>query len=96
MMAMRLIELERMDVRHIVIDEAQDFSPLEFMLLRRMSRDASMTVVGDLMQGVHAWRGLTDWRQLTDGGFEGRAVQHLSLIHIYLIPLPNRGGCRCL
>lgn len=76
MMAMRLIELERMDVRHIVIDEAQDFSPLEFMLLRRMSRDASMTVVGDLMQGVHAWRGLTDWRQLTDGVFEGRAVQH--------------------
>lgn len=76
MMAMRLIELSRMDVRHIVIDEAQDFSPLEFMLLRRMSRDASMTVVGDLMQGVHAWRGLTDWKQLTGGVFEGKAVQH--------------------
>lgn len=76
LMAMRLTELPRMDIRHVIIDEAQDFSPLEFALLRRITQNASMTVVGDLMQGVNAWRGLSDWRELTDGVFHGDAVQH--------------------
>lgn len=76
LIALRVLELPRRDVRHIVVDEAQDFSPLEFRLLRRLAPGASMTIVGDLMQGVHAWRGLTDWRDLREGVFGGGAVMH--------------------
>ena len=76
LIALRAHPLERMDIRHIVIDEAQDFSPAEFLLLRRMTHNAPMTVVGDLMQGVRSWRGLTDWRTLTDELLGGKAVTH--------------------
>lgn len=75
-MALRLVEFKRPNVRHIVIDEAQDFSPMEFAVLTRILPGATMTIVGDMMQGVHAWRGLTDWTVLTQGIFAGKSVMH--------------------
>ncbi len=74
--AQRLNVLERLSFKHIVVDEAQDFSLMEFKLLKRISPMASMTVVGDLMQGVQGYRGLGNWRELSDGVFEGRAALH--------------------
>lgn len=80
--AMRVTERKKFDIRHIVIDEAQDFSPFEFALLTRMMPQATFTIVGDLMQGIHAWRALTDWRSLTDNLFMGTSSMH-SLITSY-------------
>ncbi|MBR3505162.1 MAG: UvrD-helicase domain-containing protein [Clostridia bacterium] len=76
LIAMRTHELPRLDIRHVVVDEAQDFSMAEFLLLHRMTRGATMTVVGDLMQGIRSWRGMTDWRPLTEGLFAGKAASH--------------------
>ena len=59
-----------------MVDEAQDFNPLEFALLKKLAPGASMTVVGDLMQGVNGWRGLTGWEALGEGVFGGEAVTH--------------------
>ncbi len=74
--AMRVTERRKFDIRHIVIDEAQDFSPFEFALLNRMMPQATFTIVGDLMQGIHAWRALTDWHSLTDNLFSGACSMH--------------------
>jgi DNA helicase-2/ATP-dependent DNA helicase PcrA len=49
---------------HIVIDEAQDFSPLQLYLARMYSRDGSMTLAGDLSQGIYAHRGISDWDEI--------------------------------
>jgi len=76
MIAARTLELKRQDIRHVVIDEAQDFSPLEISLLQKIARSASFTIVGDLMQGISGYRGLSDWRELTDGVFDGKATRH--------------------
>jgi len=76
LIAMRTHELPRVDIRHVVVDEAQDFSMMEFLLLHRMTRGASMTIVGDLMQGIRSWRGLTDWRPLAGELLAGRAALH--------------------
>ncbi len=62
LIALRMVEVKRPEARHLVIDEAQDFSALEFALLRRLAPDATCTAVGDLMQSVGAG-GLTDWGQ---------------------------------
>jgi AAA domain/UvrD-like helicase C-terminal domain len=40
---------------HIVVDEAQDLSPLQLESIRRRSRTGSMTVLGDLAQATSAW-----------------------------------------
>lgn len=40
---------------HIVIDEAQDLSPMQLQMIAQRSLNASMTVVGDIAQATGAW-----------------------------------------
>jgi DNA helicase IV len=40
---------------HLVVDEAQDLSPMQLRSVRRRSRSGSMTVVGDLAQSTGPW-----------------------------------------
>ena len=40
---------------HIVVDEAQDLSPMQLRMLARRSLSGSMTVVGDIAQSTGAW-----------------------------------------
>lgn len=73
-MAMRLIGIPRGEIRHTVIDEAQDFSPFAYRLLRELSGNDSFTIVGDLMQGVRAFEGLASWDEILSPVFEGRGT----------------------
>jgi DNA helicase IV len=45
---------------HIVVDEAQDLSPMQLRMLARRSLNGSMTVVGDIAQATGAWAH-ADW-----------------------------------
>ncbi|HVC14111.1 MAG TPA: hypothetical protein VND62_04545 [Acidimicrobiales bacterium] len=40
---------------HIVVDEAQDLSPMQLRMLARRSISGSMTVVGDIAQATGSW-----------------------------------------
>jgi DNA helicase IV len=46
---------------HIVIDEAQDLSPMQARALARRSSHGSLTVLGDLAQGTAPWSA-RDWQ----------------------------------
>lgn len=46
---------------HIVIDEAQDFSPLQIVVLKEHSKNHSFTILGDLAQGIHDYKGVHGW-----------------------------------
>jgi DNA helicase IV len=46
---------------HIVIDEAQDLSPMQARAIARRSGHGSLTVLGDLAQGTAPWSA-RDWR----------------------------------
>ncbi len=41
-------------VRHVFVDEAQDYSPFQFAFLKKLFPLARMTVLGDLNQAIHA------------------------------------------
>ena len=56
---------------HIVVDEAQDLSPMQLRMLARRSISGSMTVVGDIAQATGAWTP-TRWDEV---------VAHLSPKH---------------
>lgn len=49
---------------HIVIDEAQDVSPLEFLLLYLQSSNKSFTILGDIEQRLLPHRGINNWREM--------------------------------
>jgi DNA helicase IV len=40
---------------HVIVDEAQDLSPMELRMLARRSKSFSMTVLGDLAQATGLW-----------------------------------------
>ncbi|MEZ0447373.1 HelD family protein [Cellulomonas sp. ICMP 17802] len=40
---------------HIVVDEAQDLSPMQLIAIRRRSRAGAMTIVGDIAQSTGHW-----------------------------------------
>ena len=56
------LEPERFE--HVVVDEAQDVSPLELMLLRMNSANGTFTILGDLRQSDLPYKSITNWNQL--------------------------------
>ena len=48
---------------HVVVDEAQDVTPLEMELLRMHSTNESFTILGDLKQGLLEHRSIENWNE---------------------------------
>jgi DNA helicase-2/ATP-dependent DNA helicase PcrA len=52
------------DMKHIVVDEAQDYSPFQFLALKEAFPAASFSILGDLHQGILAHKGINDWGEI--------------------------------
>ncbi|MEC1158246.1 ATP-binding domain-containing protein [Cytobacillus horneckiae] len=50
--------------KNIVIDEAQDYTFMELLSLKKAVDTDMFTLVGDLAQGIHSYRGLTSWKDV--------------------------------
>ncbi|MFD2683012.1 RNA polymerase recycling motor HelD [Bacillus seohaeanensis] len=50
--------------KNVVIDEAQDYSYLQLYSLKRALETDMFTLVGDLAQGIHSYRGLSSWEPI--------------------------------
>lgn len=74
---------EKIPVRHIVVDEAQDFSAFQFYCIRKIVKDSSFTILGDLCQGIHSYRGVKDWEDIRVNVFDDRKCQYLTLEQSY-------------
>ncbi|GAA1876202.1 HelD family protein [Asanoa iriomotensis] len=79
--------------RHIVVDEAQDLSPMQCRALARRSAHGSLTVLGDLAQGTTPWAA-ADWpAQLAHLGKPDAPVEALTLgfrVPAAVLALANR------
>lgn len=73
---------------HIVVDEAQDLSPMQLRMLTRRSLNGSMTVVGDIAQSTGAWAH-ADWNEILDRLPNRRPARREELTVGYRIPAPN-------
>ena len=65
--------LKTRQMKHIVIDECQDFSPFQVELLKQTNPAATFTLVGDLYQGIRSDEGIRSWDEWTGPVFRGRA-----------------------
>ena len=65
--------LKTKPMKHIVIDECQDFSPFQIELLKRANPAATFTLVGDLYQGIRSDEGIRGWDEWTEPVFHGQA-----------------------
>lgn len=57
-------------VRHIVIDEAQDFGVMIFGVLRQIFKTCSYTIMGDITQNINYDSGMNDWEALRQEVFD--------------------------
>ncbi|MFI1994664.1 HelD family protein [Actinoplanes sp. NPDC020271] len=62
---------------HVVVDEAQDLSPMAARAIARRSEHGSITLLGDLAQGTAPWA-TTDWREI---------LRHLGKPDASVVPL---------
>jgi DNA helicase-2/ATP-dependent DNA helicase PcrA len=57
--------------KHIAMDEAQDYSTLQFSILKDMSVNNSMTIVGDIGQGIYYYKGVKNFENVISSVFNG-------------------------
>lgn len=50
------------DIRHVVIDEAQDYSYLQFQIIKRLFKYASFTILGDINQAINTYMHTADYK----------------------------------
>lgn len=63
---------EKINVKQIIIDEAQDFSVFQIYVLKKII-NSSFTIFGDLSQGIHSYRGVKDWNDVKSEVFDGKS-----------------------
>ena len=78
---------------HIVVDEAQDLSPMQCRAIARRAAFGSLTVLGDLAQGTTPWAARSWAEQLTHLGKERASVVPLTTgfrVPAAIVGLANR------
>ena len=77
-------------MKHIVVDECQDFSPFQIELLKRANPVATFTLVGDLYQGIRSDEGIRSWAEWTGPVFQHRAdLQQLTVSYRNTVEIMN-------
>ena len=70
-------------VKHVVIDEAQDYGEFQFDVLKTILNSNSMTILGDIAQGVHYYRGIENWQRFIDVEFSNVNTTYTTLRKTY-------------
>ena len=74
----------KFELKHIVVDEAQDFSEFQFYVFKKIIKSNSMTILGDLAQGIYYYRGTRNWQKTMSVVFgEDSALKYLTLKKTY-------------
>lgn len=50
--------------KHIVIDEAQDYGEFNFYVLKKIFKNSTFSIYGDLAQAIYSYRSLSSWESL--------------------------------
>jgi len=74
---------EKCRIKHVVIDEAQDYGEFQFDVLKTILNSNSMTILGDIAQGVHFYRGIENWKRFIEVEFKDVKTVYTTLQKTY-------------
>ncbi len=74
---------DKCKVKHTIIDEAQDYGEFQFDILKTILNSNSLTILGDIAQGVHFYRGIENWNKFIDIEFKDTKVVYTTLNKTY-------------
>jgi DNA helicase IV len=70
---------------HVIVDEAQDLSPMQLRMIARRSRDGALTILGDVAQGTGAVS-YASWSDVLPHLPHGDEAEVEELRHAYRVP----------
>jgi DNA helicase II / ATP-dependent DNA helicase PcrA len=73
---------EKYRFSHVAVDEAQDYSLFQFHVMKEMAISSSMTIVGDIGQGIYYYKGIRNYDDVIDQVFNGEA-KYIALSQSY-------------
>ncbi|MCL6588970.1 MAG: AAA family ATPase [Firmicutes bacterium] len=83
------------EIRHLIIDEAQDYTPLQYEILKKLFPRSAWTVLGDPDQAVHPYLQTANFADIaTISGFDNPILIRLN--RSYRSTLEIRAFCRAL
>lgn len=66
--------IKKLNLKHIVIDEAQDLGEFQFYIFKEILKpNISMTILGDIAQGIYSYKGTNNWQKLNQDVFDNQA-----------------------
>ena len=74
---------KEIDIKYVVIDEAQDFSHFQFYALKEIFKTQLFTILGDLSQGIHSYRSIRNWDYVLNNIFDSAKSRYLKLEQSY-------------
>lgn len=74
---------EKCKIKHVVVDEAQDYGEFQFDILKQILNSNSMTILGDIAQGVHYYREIENWKKFIDVEFKNVKTVYTTLNKTY-------------
>ncbi len=74
---------EKCRIKHVIIDEAQDYGEFQFHVLKTILNSNSMTILGDIAQGIHSYRGIENWKKFIQTSFENTKTTYTTLNKTY-------------
>jgi DNA helicase IV len=70
---------------HVIVDEAQDLTPMQLRMVARRARDGALTILGDVAQATGPVR-YSDWREVLPHLPQGAEAVVEELRHAYRVP----------
>ena len=70
------------DIKYIVIDEAQDYNPLQYEILRELFPRANITMLGDLSQSINPYMNVGNYDNVKKV-FDGESISVINLSKSY-------------
>lgn len=81
-------------LEHIVVDEAQDLGEFQFYNFKELVKpNMSMTILGDISQGIYSYKGTNDWNKLNENIFDNKAsIEYLKESYRTSIEIMNEAN----
>jgi DNA helicase-2/ATP-dependent DNA helicase PcrA len=73
---------DKFKFEHIIIDEAQDYSKFQIVIAKMISKANSITMVGDIAQGIYYYKGIENWNEVSQDIFENKPL-YMPLLQSY-------------
>ncbi len=69
-------------IKHVIIDEAQDYTAIHYEIFKRVFAHANITILGDLNQSVNGYMNIGSFVNISEA-FEDKGVQSITLSKSY-------------